>query len=827
MCGTAKTPPPPPDYSAQKNAFAQQTNQQYQQQAERFNSASSAFNTTLGNLQQQAGQGKSQFGSLNIGDVNKLNQAKDFWSGLRTAATSPFSTNLPNQSTNTGTFSWTPPSGWGSLVGTGYDSLAQLNQQSAQPQSTSYTFSSGLGAFDFERPNFQSAVVSPYNNESVSLTIPNLVNPNVDGARSFLSEIDSQLANINNLFTQREQEKQRVDQYRAQYTGQLGNLKNRLGQLGIADLSGMNSLEQELGNLQAQRRGFSTALNSEYADFLGGNETSSFYGDITSGLGNLRQQRAAEENRIKQFEQGLFGTFDSARQRLSNLGIADYDQLRQLDAEIDDRAREARRFSSQLGFDLSQELDAYNEVNSRVDQLFGQRTAEENRIKNFEGSLLQRAQMLESQARRLGITNPQAFDDLMAQADALRKEASGFSSSLGFDLSQELAPLSAAEAAVGTAKQKREAEQARITEFTNNIRNQLLAAQTQAKGLGIGNLDAIKALDDQISALDSQARGFTAEIPLDFSSLYDLYGDVDSAIGDLYNRRASEEQRVRQVQQTLADRASGLARTATLSDYYDGTGLDALAQDIAKARQMASGFSSELGATDWGTSLADLDTADQKIAALRAQRQEALAGFSTKNQTLRDALAAANLYDEDTIRAQRSGMSSALGDLAMFRGQDAENVRRLFSEGLGLADTRLTELGTRRNDIETRARALQGLLRDTTFNTTADLDAKATEARTLEDEMNLYRANQASDEFASINSRFGQERSRIAADAAKREQIAQQERAAQQAQQSAVGFSGLLTGARRYGGFTDDEYQQLLARAGATASPFSRSIGLG
>ena len=72
MCGSPDPPPPPPDYSAQKAAFQQSQQGQYDAQAAKYNAAATAFNTNLANFGSKVGEGMSKFGNLTIADKDKL-----------------------------------------------------------------------------------------------------------------------------------------------------------------------------------------------------------------------------------------------------------------------------------------------------------------------------------------------------------------------------------------------------------------------------------------------------------------------------------------------------------------------------------------------------------------------------------------------------------------------------------------------------------------------------------------------------------------------------------------------------------------------------------
>lgn len=853
MCGSPKPPAPPPDYSSQKAAFQAQQQSTYDKQAKSYNDTVTAFNTNVANFGQQVGEGSARFGNLSIAQPDKIDEAYNFWTGLKTQASKPWEFKLPAQNQNAMGFDFVTPgqtseTGQQDLFGpaatqpywmtrpttnlagpaTNYNNMGfgTLSPGQAQPaeQPQTYTFN-GLTGFNLQAPNFQSVVTTPYAGQTVSLNIPNLINADTASARTYLGQVDNALAQVNALRQQRLEEQNRVSAFQTNYRGQLGDLNARLANITIADPNGINALEAELNRLENQRRGFTTVLSGEYGDFLGYASPEQAYTDVTSGIANLRSQRATEQARIDQFRNEQLGIFDQARNRLGSLSIANIDDIRALDTQIDDSARALSRFSSVLSPDFNRELSAYNETNSMVDRLLQQRSAEESRIGNYEQQLLQRARMLEAQAQRLGIADASQATNLQAEADALRREASGFSSQIGFDLSQELAPLANVEARLSSVGQQRSAEQARIEAYRTSLQTRLADLQSRAGALTIADLDQIRALDQELSSLDRESRSFRAELPFDFNNMFESYGDVDRTLADLYNRRNSEEQRVAFATQSAQDRANDLLRSATLSDFYDASRLDSLAFDIQNARNSASGFSSVLGA-DFGRANDALAQADARLAALRAQRSTALSDISSRASGITDALNTAPLQDEATQRQQRALAQQALNELAMFRGEDVAAARRSFSDILGLADQRANDLAARRTDIEGRARQMRSTLRTNPFASDADLRARRAEIDAFGTEINDFRATQAEDELADIYRILDSEGQRITADQANVAEVARRERADAQQMLARTNMERFFN-QLRYAPTTNSNYDELLAymnSARTTPSPFARAL---
>ncbi len=462
MGGSAKAPPPPPDYSQQKIQFQNQQNQIYQQQADQYNKLANSFNSNLSTFGNSLNGLTSQLSGLTIKDGDKIDSLSNSLRGLLDQADNqqtirlrdpPAQTNTPNTPALPNLGGGMATNGAGTAYGDANYWLRQFNQGSQTQQQSPVDGSFlGITSFDLARPDFQRVVTSPYGNESVSLNVPNLVNPNLDLGKSYLDTINNSLAKLDALRQQRTAETDRYTGFKNTLMGDLSGLKSRAGQLTYGDAAGMAGLEAELNALKTRAGGFTSALASELGpiDLAGADE-------ITGVLTNLRNQRAADQERIKGFGTSFFDTLDSARSRLAGLDISKLDDIRGLDNEIDTAARNARRFSSALPYDFGGALSEYEDINAKVDQLYAQRSAEEARIAAERQRLSGLADALTSQANTTDSLNYGGLQALRDQLNQARTSASGFNSLLPADFSAGLASLSAAEQALNSRFSERAA----------------------------------------------------------------------------------------------------------------------------------------------------------------------------------------------------------------------------------------------------------------------------------------------------------------------------------------------------------------------------------
>ena len=615
--GKSRPAPPPPDYTQQKRDLRLATEKDYADRASTYNQSVKDYNDQLSTFSGNIGNTSSTLGGLGIGDLY----------------------DDPNTDANENQYS--------SLKNT----LSGYNTSLA-----------GLAAPD--KPTFSSVIQSEYGPIGIT-NIPSLSNVNSNMYNSLTGQVGDLSASLNDLNRQRTAEENRVKSFRTGLLGDVNKYNTQLGQLGIADISQMDALDRQLSSLDTRRNAFSSSiLDQLYPSGL--SEYNTGRSGLSAGLTDLRNRRTTEQDRISAYEKALLGDVDTYRNTLGDLTIADADGITNLQDLINDRQRQAGRFSSELGFNFNDELGELSDVGRNVGNLSRDRQTELDRVQSEQDRIL------------------------------------------------------------GSA---RSAEQAAES---GNIYS--------AKGLD--------AIDDRVRDLRADISGFSSLLPSDFGSADSPLTDAETALADLRSRRATE--------------------------------LDAIQSGIT-------------GAT---SGLGDL-----------------------------------NLYDEDAIRKARSDILSQQGDLAAFTGGRVGDIGASATAGLGQVDTKLAELETARNDLETRAQALMEQINNASFYATDDLTSNQSSAEQLQAEVELYKANQAMDEISTLMNRLNSERGRLERDA---ENVASRERIERDDILSTIGDSGVpeFTNYARNDPITLQQYLALLnseednPATGSMPSAFSRNLGV-
>jgi len=454
MCGGSSSPPPPPDYTPQINALRQSLEAGNQQKADEYNAVANAFNQSLGQARTGLSDLSSRIGGLNVAS---------FYDDPATAE---------NENP--------------------YQSL----------QSSLSSLSSNLGSLNMslDRPSFQTfASGGPYS-ASVS-TVPSLVLADTVGRQSLVGDVTGLQNQLNTLKQQRDAEEQRINAFRNQQLGNLQQAETGLGQLTIADLSAMNQLERDLSSSRAASSNFTSSIMDQL--YPGGfNEIGSLQDSISSGLSDLRSQRAAEQQRVSDFGQSLYDFADANRDQIGNLTIADEAAMGSLQEAIDAKQREAERFSSLLPFNFTSQMGGISELERSLGNLSNERQRELDRIANAEQGFLSTARGVEQAAESGNIYSMAALNALDDRIRDLRTDVSGFSSLLPFDFGSVEDPLTQAEAAYAGLNERRAAEL------------DALQARAQAANSGLGSVadydeQALRDIIASNTAIGSDLSAFT------------------------------------------------------------------------------------------------------------------------------------------------------------------------------------------------------------------------------------------------------------------------------------------------------------------------------
>ena len=519
MCGGG-SPPPPPDYTKEKAAIRKATEEKYAKDAEVWNKAVDDYNTTLSGYDTSYNDLSRQIGGLSIGS---------FYDD-------------PNTTDNENP----------------YDTLRnKLNQTK--------TGLSGL-SLNIEKPSFASTINTEYGPVTIT-DIPTLKAAKARRQETLLTGLGDTESKLSTLYNDRKAEEQRIKSFSSGLMGGLAPLSTSAKNLTIADVSRIGDIESQLADARARRSGFTSDILNQimpngFADF----DTSA--AALADSLASLRSSRAAEEKRIKDYESSLFTQADDITGRLNGLGIADIDKLNAINEELNTAFTGAGRFSSLLGYDLSQEtgMAGLGGARERLNKLLNERSAEEQRINTATADFKNRARGLESLVGGLSEYNLSNLQNVQQEIEDLRSEVGGFSSKLPFDFSgTSMADLGDAEALLNNLLGKR----------TTALADIQSRASTPLAGIGDIALSDEAALTQRRTDINkllgelSMYSGGTDDLK---AALTGGVTSVDTRLGELKTKRAD-----------LETEAKALLERLNNATYYNTAGLT---EDQAAVQQM-------------------------------------------------------------------------------------------------------------------------------------------------------------------------------------------------------------------------------------------------
>jgi predicted DNA-binding ribbon-helix-helix protein len=495
--GKGSSPPAPPDYTAEKTKIRTDTEKKYGEQADAYNTAVDTFNTALGGFQSDYDALSSALSGANISSLydDPTTEANENIFDVYSPQISNLATNLGNLDT------------------------------------------------DLDKPIFESSVGSEYGPIGIT-NIPDLNKFSTTDYDTLSSNISSLADTLNQLKADRAAEEKRITDFGQSLNQGLGGMGVTLGQLGIADLASMNQLEKQLSDLNLQKQGFSSDIMGQFMPG-GFSNFQNQYDTLTAGLADLQGKRQTELDRISTFGDTLYTDVDSYFDRLDNLGITDEAGIASLIDDIEDRQRQAGRFSSELGFNFGNQLGELQDVLGDVKDLQSERVAELARLENAKANFLSQAGNVEQAAEGGNMFSAAILDNIDDQIRDLKNEIAGFSSELDFDFSGATGAIADAETALAGLQGER-------TTALDDILSRVQTAGTGIGDIALSDEDAITGRQSDLQKLQQELAKFSGGRVGNISGEITAgLEQVDARLADLATKRAEIETAAQQLVEDL------------------------------------------------------------------------------------------------------------------------------------------------------------------------------------------------------------------------------------------------------------------------------------
>jgi hypothetical protein len=365
-------------------------------------------------------------------------------------------------------------------------------------------------------------------------------------------------------------------------------------------------------------------------------------------------------------------------------------------------------------------------------------------------------------------------------------------------------------------------EQGRVSDYRNTLQNSLMDFGQQFGDLTVNDLDQINALDEAVAMKAREAMNFNSPLNADFGASIAKFGNLDTQIDALRDKRTSEEKRINQAGKNFGLTIEEMLRKAPEVNLNSGSSFDNMRNQVEQLRRQMQGFDSPLEA-DFSAQLNDLTGIEEMLDSRFQERRNAIGDIVGNAQQARDAAMGLDLWDEQGMRGQLDDLNTQLMQLGQYTGgqvsQDRDQIQSLADSIRG----RLGELDTYRGGIEGRAQDLLGQVEDTSFYGMEDVDKMQSLYDSLAQEQDQYGAMTAMDELDAISRMLGGNRDRIQTQLD--EAAARAAREAQEAENTVFGMDRqFIEQQLANSNLTPEEYASLVQRVQEKDPEFAQQI---
>lgn len=537
-----------------------------------------------------------------------------------------------------------------------------------------------------------------------------------DYTGSLKTGYSSLLDQITKLEKDREAEAARVSNFQQQMTGNLNSLYGKLSNAGLAEYDKIyKDAAKQFEDYRSQADGF----KSNYEHY-NGSQQAQMLQRIQTELAGYKSAYDMESQRVKSYQDSITNQLDQYQNAIGGLGIADDKAMGNYARYLDTLQQQMGRFNSELGVKWDNQNATLGQLRGQLTDLGNKRTAEQQRIDDFQKQFGLDIGGLSNDIDSAGINDASKIDALRKRYSTLADQLAGFKS--------ELNPQ------MGT------------------LMNQLGREQSDLEGLSNKRTQALMKLENEIAQMQAQAK--EAErglIGMDTSVDGANYRDL-TALNNL-------RQQIAERQQLAGDWRSELAKLQERATTMGYDGADALTKTQGSLDKLASdkGYSALLN----------------EIAGMQTKRQGELDTINTTLSGLQGKVKDAPIQNEADLKTYLTDLSKHLSSLSMYSGNDITSLSKGYNDAITSVNDKLTQLSTKRGEIEKQAQAMLKRMNETSYYNLGNLDGEKGSMDDIKATIELYNAQQAMDELDAMTKRLTGERQRIESDLQK-SQAAQQ-----------------------------------------------------
>lgn len=565
MCGSS-APPPPPDYTQQRQAAAEAENANRAAQAQTYNEQVSEYNTGLTGFSNQLTEIGDSLANLDINNIGGFDYSRPDLTGLRNS--------LNNYNFNQTSPNFTPTiTSYGEAVSVDTPILNKVDSQlrssmlnnidqyisrydnlndardSAIAADQSFrddtnnainNFWSGANRADIYAPGALDSLFSQYTqlNNRVNNYDSQLNDARFDGVQGNLAGVSDWLNQQQGIY---DTEQGRIDSFRSGLDENIFNYGNALDGLSIADLEGINALDQQIAGDVRSMMNFQSPIATDFSSYMNS------MGLMDDQVDALRDARTAEEGRIAADRSGMANLLNSLSRDIPNNSLFVGSNFDYGNNQLDQIRDMINTYSSELNPQFNQELDQLAGVQNLLDSRFQER-------RNAIDSITNEAELSRQSAMDAELWDEDAMRQAMAD---IKENQFSLNRYTGGQVADDKAQLSNAMDAIN-------ARLGELGDFRTGIEGRaqtLLDQVNQTQFYGLDDVSSMRALYDQLEGERGQYNAIQAN-----DELADVLSILNANQGRIETDIASREARQAREAELAGSNLFGIDRNYILSE---------------------------------------------------------------------------------------------------------------------------------------------------------------------------------------------------------------------------------------------------------------------
>lgn len=492
------------------------------------------------------------------------------------------------------------------------------------------------------------------------------------------------------------------------------NFETQFNSIDPYDIDSLNSLKPQLNDFSRDVRlydvgdfgtltsqpsyssGFSTGFPGGYVEITPSvqmmSPDDSMYDEIKYGmqdmLHSLGQYQLDYNNELRNI--GLAETdarSDAFRlgMEIPRLTIADGSALNTLESQAQQGIYNLQNLDTPIqNLDMSRfddEIANYQSVISQIQDLYGQRDAEQQRIRDFETGLMNSYDDLYGQISGLSIADITSMDDLGRQLHNTQRDATRFNSLLPYNFQDELFDLGSLQNMIDDLKWQRENELDRIDDKEFELGRIASDVSGALVGLDIYDRNQIDSLQALLDDARASSQGFESELPFDFSQFQGSLDTSQQTIDDIMSRRGEA---LDSIYSDITNTRAGLDDLELYDEAGINSVLDALRSSRGELNQFYGGRATDIRGT-YDQAVGDVNAKLEQLYAKRTeieqQMQAALEQFNNQDfYSLSDLDPAFAQAEQFKQQQQLYNAKAALDELDAIMGRLNGEKQRLEAD---------------------------------------------------------------------------------------------------------------------------------------------------